>query len=113
MTVTPRALVNSAQAAAANTTQYTSPTQGKGTIIDKFTGTNTTGAAATLTVNLVPSGQVAGAANVIASAVSIGAGASYTFPEVVGHVLNAGDFINTASGTALAITIRSSGREIN
>lgn len=111
MAVTPRAIIPAVQAAVAATTQYTSPTTGNGTIIDKFTGTNTTAGAQTITVNLVTFGGAAGAGNTISSAVSIAAGASYTFPELVGHALNKGDFISTAS-SAVAITIRASGREI-
>jgi len=36
----------------------------------------------------------------------------YTFPEIVGQVLNSGDFISTIAGTASAINIRASGRQI-
>jgi hypothetical protein len=37
---------------------------------------------------------------------------TYTFPELVGHVLNPGGFISTLAGTASAINIRVSGREV-
>jgi hypothetical protein len=36
----------------------------------------------------------------------------YTFPELVGQVLGVGDFISTIAGTASAINIRVSGREV-
>jgi hypothetical protein len=36
----------------------------------------------------------------------------YTFPELVGQVLNRGDFISTLAGTASAINMRVSGREV-
>jgi hypothetical protein len=111
MTVLARTLIQSKQAENAQTTQYTTPAVTR-TIIDKFTATNTTGSTAVLTVNLVPNAGAAGAGNVISSAASIVAGASYTFPELVGHVLSPGDFISTLAGTATAITIRSSGREV-
>lgn len=111
MAVTAKALFNPKQAENAETTQYTAT--GVRTIIDKFTGTNTTGAAATLTIKLVNSGGAAGAANTIVSAKTLAAGEAYTFPEVVGHVLNSGDFISTLAGTAAAITIRASGREVS
>jgi hypothetical protein len=111
VSVTAKSLFSPLQAAAANTTQYTAT--GVRTILDKFTGTNTTGVAATLTVFLVQNGGAAGAANTIVSARSLAAGECYTFPEVVGHVLNAGDFLVTASGTGNAITIRASGREVS
>jgi hypothetical protein len=41
------------------------------------------------------------------------AGETYTFPEIVGAALAAGDFISTIAGTATAINIRASGREIS
>lgn len=111
MSVTAKTLVESAQAPNANTTQYTAPAVTR-TIIDKFTATNTTGAGATLTVFLVPSGGAAGAANTIISARNLIAGEAYTCPELVGHVLNPGDFIVTASSVNNALTIRASGREV-
>jgi hypothetical protein len=115
MTVTVKVLIDPLQAAAAETTLYTSPTTGaggKGTIIDKFTGTNTTAAAVVLTVKLIKLGGVAGAANTIV-AKSIPANDVYSFPEIVGHVLNPGDFISVLAASAAAVTVRSSGREIS
>jgi len=111
MAVTAKAIIPSIQAVNANTTQYTAPASTR-TILDKFTGTNTTGAPATLTVNLVNSGGAAGAANQIVQK-TLAAGESYTFPEIVGHVLNAGDFINTNDSVNNAVTIRASGREVS
>jgi hypothetical protein len=110
MAVTAKPLFEALQAVAADTVQYTTPTATK-TVIDKFTGTNTTGATATLTVFITVAAAGA-ASNTIASAKSIAPGECYTFPELVGHVLNAGDLLRTSSGTANAITIRASGREI-
>jgi hypothetical protein len=112
MTVTAKPLFEALQAANAETTQYAVPS-GTRTIIDKFTGTNTSGAAATLTVKLIASGGAAGAANTIVSAKTLQPGETYTFPEIVGHVLAAGDFISTLASAAGAITIRSSGREVS
>lgn len=112
MTVTAKPLFEALQAANVETTQYTTPT-GTRTIIDKFTGTNTAAAAATLTIKLVASGGAASASNTIVSAKTLQPGETYTFPEVVGHVLNPGDFISTLAGTAAAITVRSSGREVS
>lgn len=112
MAVTAKALFEALQAQNAETTQYTAPA-GTRTIIDKFTGTNTTVSAATLTAKIVASGGAASAANTIVSAKTLQPGETYTFPELVGHVLNPGDFVSTLAGTAAAITIRSSGREIS
>lgn len=112
MTVTAKALFEPLQATNAETSQYITPV-GTRTIVDKFTGTNTTALPATLTVKLVASGGAAGVGNTIVSAKTLAAGEAYTFPEVVGHVLNPGDFISTLAGTAAAITIRASGREVS
>src|SRR5262245_633513 len=112
MSVTAKALFSPNQAANAETTQYTAPASTR-TIIDKFTGTNTTAAAQTITVKLIPSGGAAAASNTIVSVKSVAPGECYTFPELVGHVLNPGDFISTLASAAAAITIRASGREVN
>lgn len=112
MTVTAKALFEALQAPNAETTQYTAPA-GTRAIIDKLTGTNTTGTAANITMRIVASGGAAGAANTIVSSKTIQPGETYTFPEMVGHVLNPGDFISTLAGTAAAITIRASGREVS
>lgn len=111
MTSTALVLIESKQAENAETTQYTSPT-GTRTLIDKFTGTNTTASPATLTVRLLPQGGTPGAANLIVVK-TLSAGETYTFPELVAHSLAPGGFISTLAGTAAAITIRSSGRQIS
>lgn len=112
MTVIAKPLIAAKQAENAQTTQYTVPTATK-TIIDKFTGTNTTAGAVTLSINLVTSGGAAGASNLIVQAKSLAAGETYTFPEIVGQVLDAGGFISTVASAATSITIRASGREIS
>lgn len=113
MAVTPKVLIDPLQAAAAETNLYVSPTAGKGTIIDKFTGTNTTAGAVTLTIKLVKVATVAAASNVIVNVKSLAANECYTFPEVVGHVLNPGDFISVLASAATAVTVRASGRELS
>lgn len=112
MSVTAKPLFEAVQAAAAESTVYTVPS-GTRTIIDKLTGTNTSGAAAAITVKLVPNGGVAGATNTIVSAKTLQAGEAYTFPEVVGHVLATGGFISLLASAAGAITVRGSGREVS
>lgn len=103
------AIVPSKAAEGAQTTQYTS--NGLKTIIDKFTATNTTAGNVTFAVNLVNSGGAAGAANLMFSR-TLTPGQCYTCPELVGHTLEAGDFISTVAGAAASITIRGSGRQI-
>lgn len=109
MTVTAKPLFEAKQAENAQTDQYTAV--GVRTIIDKFTATNTTGGAVTLAVNLIPPAGIAGTANLIVTK-SLSAGETYTFPEVVGHVLATGGKISTLAGAAASVTIRASGREI-
>jgi hypothetical protein len=111
MTVTVKVLIPAKTAEASQTTQYTA--SNVTTIIDKFTATNYSATAATLSVNLVTSGDTAGNANLITKAKTLAASEVYTFPEIVGQVLIAGGFISTIAGTATAINIRASGREVS
>ena len=110
MTVTVKVLVPAKIAEATQTTQYTAA--GVTTIIDKFTATNYSGTAATISVNLVTSGGTAGNNDLIVKTKTLQASETYTFPELVGHVLRPGGFISTLAGTASAINIRVSGREV-
>lgn len=110
MTVTVKNLFAAKQAENAQTTQYTAVA--KTTIIDKHTVTNTTGGGVAYTVNIVPSGSVASASNQVLPAKTIAAGETYHCPEVVGQVLNPGDFISTLAGAAASLTILANGREI-
>jgi len=98
-------------AESSQTTQYTST--GVQTIIDKFTATNYSAVAATLSVNLVTSGDTAGNANLIVKTKTLQPAETYTFPELVGHVLPVGGFVSTIAGTATSINIRASGRLVS
>jgi hypothetical protein len=110
MAVTAKCLLEAKYAENSETTQYTAGA-GVRTIVDKFTATNVSAGAAALTVKLVASGDTASTEETIIKEKSLAAGETYTFPEVVGQVLNAGDFVSTLAGTASAIVIRMSGRE--
>ena len=109
MAITEKALINSKTMEAAATVQYTAPSTGIA-IIDKFTATNTSTSAATITVHIRVAAEATANTNLIVDAKSIDAGESFTFPELIGQILNAGDDILTF-GTASALTIRCSGRE--
>ena len=111
MAVTATVLIPAKIAEATQTTQYTSANVT--TIIDKFTATNYSATAATISVNLVPLGSAAGDANLIVKAKTLQPSETYTFPELVGAALTAGGFISTLAGTATAINIRASGRVIS
>jgi hypothetical protein len=110
MTVTVKVLVPAKYAENAQTTQYTA--NGVTAIIDKFTATNISASAATISVNLVTVTGSAGNTNLITKTKTLQASEVYTFPELVGQVLGSGDFISTIAGTASAINIRVSGREV-
>lgn len=111
MTVLVRPLIDAKQAESSQVTQYTAPPSTR-TIIDKFTVTNTTATTATFSANLVKNAGSPAVANLIVSAKAVAPGDCYTLPELVGHVLAAGDYISTIAGTATALTIRASGREV-
>jgi hypothetical protein len=110
MTVTVKVFVPAKFAENAQTTQYTAT--GVTAIIDKFTATNISATAATISVNLVTSAGSAGNTNLITKTKTLQASEVYTFPELVGQVLGVSDFISTIAGTASAINIRVSGREV-
>ena len=111
MTVTTKVLIAAKQAENTQTTQYTAPTSTKA-VIDKFTVTNTTATAASLSVNLVTTSGSPSASNLILDTRVIAPDETYTCPELVGQVLDAGGYISTLASAASALTIRCSGREI-
>jgi len=111
MTVTVKVLIPAKTAENSQTTQYTATNVT--TIIDKFTATNFSATAATLSVNLVTAADTAGNQNLITKTKTLAASEVYTFPEIVGQVLMASGFISTIAGTATAINIRASGREVS
>lgn len=110
MTILTKNIIPAKQAEAAQTGQYTAINCK--TVIDKFTATNTTGSNVVISVNLIPSGGAASASNLIVQARPIAPGSTYSFPELVGQVLEAGGVISTLAGTAAALTISAAGREI-
>jgi hypothetical protein len=111
MTITVKVLIPAKTAEATQTTQYTA--SGVTTILDKFTATNYSGTAATISVNLVTAADTAGNQNLITKTKTLQPSEVYTFPELVGQVLMASGFISTIAGTASAINIRASGREVS
>ena len=111
MTVTVKVLIPAKIAEATQATQYTAA--GVTTIIDKFTATNYSTSAATISINLVTIDSAAGNLNLITKTKTLQPSEVYTFPEIVGQVLGSGDFISTIAGTATAINIRASGREVS
>jgi hypothetical protein len=111
MAVTISNIIPAKTAENAQTTQFTS--NGVQTIIDKFTATNYSATAATISVNLVTAAGSAGNDNLIVKTKTLQPSETYTFPELVGHVLPLNGFISTIAGTASAINIRASGRLVS
>jgi len=110
MTVTVKVLIPAKTAENTQTTQYTATNVT--TIIDKFTATNYSAAAATISVNLVTAATSAGDDNLIVKTKTLQPAETYTFPEIVGAALASNGFISTIASAASAINIRSNGREI-
>lgn len=110
MAVTVKNIIPAKEAESTQTTQYTAVNCR--CIIDKFTATNTSAGNESLSVNLVSSVGTAGDDNLIVDAYMIVPGETYTFPELVGQVLDSGTFISTIASAATSLTIRASGREI-
>ena len=106
MAVYVKVLIPAKIAEATQTTQYTA--NGVTTIIDKFTATNYSASAATISVNLVTVSGSAGDANLITKTKTLQPAEVYTFPELVGQVLSPGAFISTLAGTATSVNIRTS-----
>lgn len=111
MTVTVKVLIPAKIAESTQTTQYTAT--GVTTIIDKFTATNYSASAATISVNIVTGADTAGNQNLIVKTKTLQPAETYTFPELVGVALAPSGFISTIAGTATSINIRSNGREIS
>lgn len=111
MAVNIKVLIPAKIAENTQTTQYTATNVS--TIIDKFTATNYSASAATISVNLVTQFDSAGNQNLIIKAKTLLPSETYTFPELVGHVLQPGGFISTIASASSAINIRSSGREVS
>lgn len=110
MSVISKPLITTGYVANSETTGYTAI--GVRTIIDKYTAYNSDVLAQTLAVKLVPNAGTAGATHIVVLK-SLAAGETYTFPELVGHVLEAGGFISELAGAASKIVRRCSGREVS
>ena len=92
-----------AQVPAANTTLYTCPANTTARVL-KCTVTNDTTTAQTITFHKVESGGAVGVDKLILNAKAIGNKETYECPEVVGQVLDAGDFLSGIAGGAAQLT---------
>jgi hypothetical protein len=110
MTVTSKALIPAKQVENAQTTQYTAVNCT--TYVDKFTVTNTSAVNVQFSANVVTVAGAAATTNLIVKTRSIAPNETYQCPELIGQVLQPGDFISTLAGAATSLTMRASGREI-
>jgi vancomycin resistance protein YoaR len=110
MTVTAKNIVPAKIVENTQTTQYIAT--GVTTIIDKFTATNYGAVSASLSVNLVNTGDTAEDKNLIIKVKTLRPAETYTFPELVGQILNPNGFISTLASAATTLNMRVSGREI-
>ena len=110
MTVTAKVLAEGQIVPATDTTIYTTPLSVT-TIIDKVTAANYDTVARTVTISIVASGGAVGDAYYIAKR-TLAAKETYIWPEVVGQILAAGDYVSAIASNATGVNIRMSGREI-
>lgn len=111
MTTTKTVLFDTQYAPAVDTAMFTSPSEGLGTTIDKFTATNRDTVTRTITVRLVPPDEApTGTDFVVVIAKALAANQTYLMPEIVGQMLNAGGAIWVEASAANVIVIRASGR---
>ena len=102
-----------AQLAAAGATIYTAPTTVKSVIIEAVTVSNTTALDQTHNVHLVSSGGSAIDANKFIDSKAVTANDQLTDSEIVGQVLQAGDFIFSDASLDASLSFRVSLREIS
>lgn len=110
VTITAKPLIVAKYAGSSVTTEYTCPASTK-TIVDKFTANNTTGSGVTLAIYIVPTGESYGAQHAVYNA-TISANTCVDVSQLQNQVLTAGDIVRVTAGTASALVIRMSGREV-
>jgi hypothetical protein len=111
MAIVAKTLIASKNIENTQTTQYVAANVT--TIIDKFTATNFSSGMINVSVNLAQAGEQTGNSNLIVKTKTLQPGETYTFPELVGHVLPSGGFISTLASASSAANMRASGREIS
>lgn len=110
MTVTAKALAEGQIIPNSDTTVYTAPGNTT-TIIDKLTTTNYDSVARVITISIVASGGSVGDAYFIGKQ-TLAAKETYIWPEVVGQILNPGDYVSAIASNNTGVNLRMSGREI-
>jgi hypothetical protein len=112
MAATNALLVAATDLAAASALLYTSPANGAGTLIDKATAVNHSGATRQVTINHVPSAGAAASFNLLVNAKPIADKTTYLLPELVGKFIPAGASLYGFADAAAGVSIEISGREL-
>lgn len=110
MAVTVKNIVPPKQLENSQTAQYTAVNCK--TIIDKATVTNTNTVNCSFNVHIVTSGGSANNGNLMIDTKTVVPNETYLCPELIGQVLDGGDFISTTASVGSSLTLRISGREI-
>jgi hypothetical protein len=111
MTIRLKVLIPGKIIETADTVQYSAV--GVVASIDKFTATNFGATNAKITLHLVASAGSISNATMIVKTKTLQPYETYMFPEIVGHILNSGDYIVTECDTMNSINVRCSGREVS
>lgn len=110
MTVTAKTLAEGQIIPNSNTTVYTAPLNTT-TIIDKLTSFNYDTVPRVITISIVASGGSVGDAYYVAKR-TLASYETYIWPEVVGQILNTGDYVSAIASNNTGVNLRMSGREI-
>jgi hypothetical protein len=110
MAVNPRTLIAPKFASTAMTAEYAAA-EGV-VIVDKFTATNVSAGAATLTVHVVPPSGAVGDDNLVVQATVIAAGETRPIVGMMGHVLAASSSLHCQTSASNALVLYVSGRVI-
>jgi hypothetical protein len=109
MAITPKRLVDGTQLGIAAAVLYTATNVR--TRIDACAITNTTSAAVTATVHLVPAAASPTASNRVLDSYSIAAGQTYVPPGVIGQWLEEGGTLQALASAATSLSLVASGVE--
>ena len=101
-------LVNTQYAPNAQTSMFAA-SAGQTVRIDALSVTNVDTVSRTISINLVPNGGSASAANLTTKAQSILPGQTWESPNEIGQVLTPGDFVSVIASAASALVLRISG----
>lgn len=101
----------SGQLAATAATLYTCPTATRCRVL-AATACNDTTTTTTATLYVVQSGDTAGVTNLVVNAAGLASQEALTLDELVGHILEPGDFISGLAGDADQVTLTISGVEV-